>query len=411
MPGLLRSLWISAVLFPVIVGGASADDGFRYKAGTHGKGELKYVNGVPVLILNGSAKEMGEQIGTLAMKQATKLLDYPRDVFRYDFTREYKKLSVPLLGKPEKAEKFAWPRFQKKALALESNFPKAQRAELLALIKSSGVDSNQVIAANGMFDLKNIKPAELFLGCSSLIIPPQSSATGGILFGRNLDFFHLDYLHQYSLVMVHRSDRVGIHSFASVGFPGLVGCVSGMNDAGLAIASHEVFGSQAKGVYNKRGVPFAMAYRRILEECTTVDEAVKLLQGIERACVTSLVISDPKEGAVIEVTPKEIAVRRFKNRPGVCTNHFCTKQLSDDSTPTDFHTSDRFKALTETSGKIEKMTVNNVRECLHEANLKDLTIQTLIFEPGKRTLHLSIGKGPTTAKKLTTLDLNKLWKD
>ena len=48
----------------------SGSDAFRYPEGRSGNGELRYVDGVPVLIVRGSHRAMGEQIGKLALKPA-----------------------------------------------------------------------------------------------------------------------------------------------------------------------------------------------------------------------------------------------------------------------------------------------------------------------------------------------------
>ena len=45
-----------------------ADDAFRYPEASHGKGELKYINEIPVLLLEGSLEETGDQWGALALK-------------------------------------------------------------------------------------------------------------------------------------------------------------------------------------------------------------------------------------------------------------------------------------------------------------------------------------------------------
>jgi isopenicillin-N N-acyltransferase like protein len=199
-------------------------------------------------------------------------------------------------------------------------------------------------------------------------------------------------------------------------FPGFVGCFTGMNDAGLTIASHEVFDPNTTALFNPKGVPFAMAYRRVLEECETVGAALKLLDGMERASVTSLVIADREGGAVIEVTPDTLAIRRFKDKPGVCTNHFCAQK--NPNQPEKFATLDRFKKLTESVAlkEGEVLSVEDVKKRLHEVRLvdsskADLTIQTFVFEPAERKVHLRFkdGKGPATEGTLTTLDLNKLW--
>jgi hypothetical protein len=47
---------------------AKADDGFRFPEARHGKGQLKYHQELPVLVVEGSPREIGEQIGVLAVK-------------------------------------------------------------------------------------------------------------------------------------------------------------------------------------------------------------------------------------------------------------------------------------------------------------------------------------------------------
>ena len=70
----------SAILLFAFVANAPAvgDEPFRYPEAKHGRGELRYVNGVPVLLVQGAPAEIGEQIGALGLKPAvglTKLVD------------------------------------------------------------------------------------------------------------------------------------------------------------------------------------------------------------------------------------------------------------------------------------------------------------------------------------------------
>ena len=150
-------------------------------------------------------------------------------------------------------------------------------------------------------------------GCASLIVGKERSATGGPLFGRNLDYPTLGYLQQYSLVTVYRPK--GKHAFASIGFPGMIGCLSGMNDAGLALAVHEVRktkdGSPGLDI---KGRPYTLAFRRVLEECTTVAEAEKLLRGMKRTTMLNLAVCDRNGGAVFELTTKNVVVRHARSR-------------------------------------------------------------------------------------------------
>src|SRR5436190_1220366 len=54
---------------------AARAEPFRYPEAKHGKGELKYVNGVPVLRVEGTPAEVGEQLGVLALKPAAGLFN------------------------------------------------------------------------------------------------------------------------------------------------------------------------------------------------------------------------------------------------------------------------------------------------------------------------------------------------
>jgi len=291
------------------------------------------------------------------------------------------------------------------------------------MVKASKVDRQLLLAANGIFDMENISPSALLFGCSSLLIPPQQSSTGGLLFGRNLDFSHFGYLHKYSLLTVYRSTDKSKRAFVSAGFPGLVGCFTGMNDAGLTLASHSVQDPVTKKTFSEDGVPFAMAYRCVLEECETVEQAIKLLEGMKRASVTNLAVADTKEAVVIEVSPTALAVRRLGDKPGVCTNHFCTKDegFVNPKQTDSFLTQTRFKTLTDSVAGGDKLGVSDVKKRLHEVKLVDdrtlgvkveLTLQTFVFEPGERKVHLRFGNGkePSTAGELTTIDLKELWR-
>src|SRR4051794_19486109 len=71
-------LCLSLVLAPA----ARAEQPFRYTEGKHGKGELKYVNGLPVLTVEGTPEEIGAQIGALTKKPLARLLGFPKQYLK-----------------------------------------------------------------------------------------------------------------------------------------------------------------------------------------------------------------------------------------------------------------------------------------------------------------------------------------
>src|SRR5262249_35576652 len=154
-------------------------------------------------------------------------------------------------------------------------FPDASRDELEAIAAGAKADRELVICGNTFFDLKKI------FACSAVMVGKDRSATGGTLLARNLDYPSMGYIHEYTLVTVYRGK--GKLAFVSVGFPGLVGVLSGMNEAGLALGVLEVFDAKdGNGAFNSKGVPYGLCLRRVLEEARTIDEAKKLLDGMPR---------------------------------------------------------------------------------------------------------------------------------
>jgi predicted choloylglycine hydrolase len=382
---MLRCRLLPLLLVLALPGLVLGADPFRYPEAKHGKGELRYINQVPVLFVEGTPEEIGEQVAVLGTKPGTKLLNYPRDVLKEFYAG------------------VTWPIFVQAGNRLERQFPETQKRELDAIAKA-GVNRDSLVTANTMFDVVKL------IACSTMIVEADRSATGGPIFGRNLDFPTAGYLQEYSVVVICRPE--GKHAFASIGFPGLVGCLSGMNEKGLALAVHEVLDAgDGSKKYDPNGTPYAMNYRRILEECSTVAEAEKLLRTMKRTTRNNLAICDKNGGAIFEITPLNIVVRRAEGGLCPCTNHFCTKELAPKQLENRVYTCDRFDCLVEQSKKHKKLGLPEVSELLHQVNGGDYTLQTMIFEPGKLRLHVALGSCPTSALPLRTLDVGELLKD
>jgi predicted choloylglycine hydrolase len=386
-----RAHFLVLVLGICVVGPAPGKEPFRFPESKQGKAELKYVNGVPVLFVGGTPRQIGEQIAMLASKPSQRALSYPKEALSY--------LATPL------GLRALWPLVVKNGNKLLESFPADYRQEFEALVAASGLDRELLLAANTMFDLKQ-DLAALF-GCSALIIEAERSTTGKPIFGRNMDYLSLGYLYEYSLVTVYRPE--GKHAFVSIGFPGMVGCISGINDAGLALTVLETTGADpGEGpVFNPDGVPFALCYRRLLEECTTVPAAERLLRGMKRTTTNNLAICDENGGAVFEITPTRVVVRHTNSNLGVCTNHFCTEELKLSKPRNLFMTLERFAILEKARTQSERLSIADVQRYLDAANQRDLTIQTMIFEPATLTVHLAfaVDGSPSSSRTLKRLEL------
>jgi predicted choloylglycine hydrolase len=367
--------WVLFLASPV-----AAAEPFRFPEARYGKHELKYINGLPVLTVSGTPAEIGDAVGVLAARPGRRMLNYPEDVLRHFYLH------------------VLWRPFVSAGKKMYEHFPPESQAELEALVEGAGADRDHVIAGNTLFDLKKL------LACSALLVEGSRSATGGPLLGRNLDYPSLDYAQEYTLVTVYRPE--GKHAFVSIGFPGLVGCLSGMNDAGLSLAVLEVLQVQAgKMKCDFSGVPYALCYRRILEECTTIAEAKALLESMKRTSINNLVVADRQGVAVFEVTPRRIVVRGPQQGSCICTNHFCSDELRPLARINFYKTLDRFGALEQCLGDHERIGLAEMQQGLHATNQQTKTMQTKVFEPAALRLHLATGTCPSSAAPMKCLEL------
>lgn len=359
---------------------AAPDAAFQFPAAKHGKGELKYLNGVPVLLLAGTPQEIGTQTGKLIGQSIPTLLQYPKEFLKRNRMQA------------------KWPLIVGASKLLLTRISKSHRQEMDAVVRSLGkaTAADELAVANTMLELRRIG------GCSTLIVDKERSTTGGPLFGRNFDFPPLGILHKYGLVTVVRPQ--GKHAFATVGFPGLLGTVSGMNDAGLAIATLDVYRcNDGSPMFSLAGTPMMFTYRRILEECTTVKEAEKILRSVKHTTWMNLSVCDKNSSAVFELTPKSVVRRDPVKHLLSCTNHFRTAKLCKGKTCR------RFAALSK-SDQHKKLNIAQLTKYLHDVNQKTWTIQTMIFEPATLRLHVSLKNPPTTAQKMRILNLAPLFK-
>jgi isopenicillin-N N-acyltransferase-like protein len=373
---MLRHSWmIGAALF-VLVSPVRADD-FRFKEKKFGPAELRYFGHVPVLFVEGTPEQIGAQTGALVGDAAPGLSDY------------FKKLL-----QANKLDK-ALPALIFTSSNLLKRFPADYRNELEAMSANYGSYRELIVVANTLWDMGKLG------GCSAYIIEPAHSKNGEPIFGRNFDFPSLGTLDQYCMVVVCKPK--GKNAFASVNLPGLIGVCSGMNDKGLAVAVLDI-PDTADGSprLNLSAVPMILSFRRILEECSTVEEAEVILRGTSRTTLLSLAVCDRTHGAIFELTPKNVHRREPEDAVCISTNHFRTSGLATNMACWRY-------ALMEASKAAPKIGLEDVIQMMDRVNQGELTIQTMVFEPRAMRMHVGVGKGPVSSRPLQPLDLTALF--
>ncbi|MGB9689637.1 C45 family autoproteolytic acyltransferase/hydolase [Thermogutta sp.] len=347
-----------------------------YREGEHEAGALRIINHVPVLILRGDPEAIAEQEAVLTGDGTANLVAAPQDF-------------LATLAYPG-----GWEGLVVRGRNLWQFIPEDYRRELTSLAKKAGVSPDELLAVNALPDMYRD------LACSSLVVLPERSATGTMLFGRNLDFFSPRQLYRYTIVKVY--DQPGKrYRFASVGFPGFIGCLSGMNEMGLCLAVHEVRTTADRApMFSPQGMPYAMLLRRIMEQCARVDEAIELLRSSPRTTLLNIVLCDRQKAAVAEITPRSVEVRYAEDGLLACTNHFRTPRLRT------LMFSWRYERLME-AADLPRIDLPTLERKLDEVNLRFLTIQSMVFDPENLTLHLARGQPPVTKRPYHRVELSE----
>src|SRR5205823_4278813 len=108
----------------------------------------------------------------------------------------------------------------------------AHAAEVAALADAAKVEPLDAMLAQCFLDLMPMT------ACSTVALPQSASPDHVARLGRNLDFITLGIADKQTVVLlVHPT---GKFAFASIGWPGMIGVLSGMNEHGLCLANMEV---------------------------------------------------------------------------------------------------------------------------------------------------------------------------
>ncbi|ACY15975.1 carcinine hydrolase/isopenicillin-N N-acyltransferase family protein [Haliangium ochraceum] len=120
----------------------------------------------------------------------------------------------------------------------------------------------------------------------------------------------------------------GVIPFASVGWPGLVGVLTGVNAEGIAVFVHPAYAAAEDSVAAAQ--PAALLARDILENTRTLDEALAVFEHAETLGALSFLLVDgrARRFAVVERSRGRTAVR--KGEGGVVTDVFTSDAFADD---------------------------------------------------------------------------------
>jgi len=216
---------------------------------------------------------------------------------------------------------------------LGENVPLEQREEIAGMAlgcshryDAIGTPYERQINYHAAHDIGHAMQEYMLVGCSSFGVWNSQSADSALLVGRNFDFYVGDDFALNKLVTFCAPDSG--HRFVSIGWAGMTGVLSGMNECGLTVTLNA-----AKGpLPTSSARPISLLAREILQYASTVDEAYAIAERCRTFVSESILIGSASDGcaAIIEKSPEHTALFRPEGDRVICTNHYQSADFASD---------------------------------------------------------------------------------
>jgi hypothetical protein len=366
-------------------------------------GRLGDCGGVPVLEVWGTPEQEARAHGYLMAERILDLFDgYVLDESMLASPVLYESILVPGVRR-----QFEWPAEREKEL-------RALLAGMQERLGADAVRSKKLNRALRVEDLMIANALADWFGslCSTVSVWGALTPDGQTITARNLDYPSAGGMAAGQVIMIYRGDG-HCRPWAGVGWPGLVGVYTGMNDGGVTIAMHDATGrppAQTEGF-----TPRSLILREALEAASPESFVADVRAVFRRRHVmvgNNIHVSAPRRGrepaaVVFEYDANAfedgVTVRRATDNPTPladaiwCTNHMRLRKEPVKSR--------RFarvqKRLANLAGEKETLDVDEAMKLIHSIRQKT-TVHSVVFEPATRVMHVHI---PAAREQAVTLRL------
>lgn len=217
---------------------------------------------------------------------------------------------------------------------MASYIPEEYRTEIYAVSQSCshefdaiGTPYERQINYHAAHDIGHAMQEYMLVGCSSFAAWGAETHDSTLIAGRNFDFWVGDDFARNKLVTFCRPEQG--HAFASVGWAGMAGVLSGMNAEGLTVTLNAAKGA----VPTHAATPISLLARTILQYAATIEEAHAIADTCRTFVSESLLICSAHDGraAIIEKTPRTTSLYESPNDRIRCTNHYQSATFANDA--------------------------------------------------------------------------------
>ena len=309
---------------------------------------LTWAGGIPVLRITGEAHAHGVAHGRLL---GARLLDVVRG------TAPSIEHTVPTegwLGGPTHAMRLAWRwRF------IDDGMTEADRRLVAGMTRGAAASGAQVayedlVRDQAVLDVGVPSPRtdeveHKSIAHSLIVLARQTQAPARVWIGRSFALPGLDDGGDAAgpvLTISHAPEKI---AWAGVGWPGAAGVVTGVNAHGLAVLVNPARTGDVRATRTAR--PVTLLARTVLEQATTLDEAIKLIETTPTLGAAVIVLVDGTTGTWVQVerTPTKAITERYP-KATVIGDVLTTNALASDPE------NDRARRMLPTGARVERAT-------------------------------------------------------
>jgi predicted choloylglycine hydrolase len=274
---------------------------------------------------------------------------------------------------------------------LEDNFPEELRDEARGM--ADGLNGELfnyealIIASYGYYFVDNFFYNQQLPMCSGFVAFGPATTDGILINARNMDWMQMDILLRYPTVILYRPE--GKNAFISIGYPSMIGVISGMNEKGIAVS---LLASPSTDC-TWDGTDITLILRLVMENADTIDEAEEMITSARIASGCNILLSSgfEKTGSVVEVSASRSAIRKPENSVLLVANHYLSENMKETQTGWEgelewslYRFSALQKLLEENYGKIDFDVARRIMETYPVGNT--FTVHQIIYIPEKLKL-------------------------
>jgi isopenicillin-N N-acyltransferase like protein len=208
---------------------------------------------------------------------------------------------------------------------LTDNVPREYQEEIYGVSHAAADSFNwignnyaRILNYHAAHDIGHALQNMMLVGCTSFGAWGDKTENGGMLIGRNFDFWVGDKFAENKIVSFYRPDKG--YAFASITWGGFTGVVSGMNEKGLTVTIN----AARSDIPFSAATPVSLVAREVLQYAANLKDAVEIARRRKMFVSESFLVGSAadRKAIVIEKTPGELDIYDPQTDNIECTNHY-----------------------------------------------------------------------------------------